>query len=77
MGVPTPSQIEYMRAHPSDDRRASLIIGNLVPLTFAAIAFILRFTSRRLGRVKIGGEDWLIMVGMVRGFTSIARTLIH
>lgn len=65
MGFPTQAQIEYMTAHIHDDRRHGYIIANATMLTAAAIAFILRFVSRRLGGVKLGVDDWFMVIGMV------------
>ncbi|KAF2179539.1 hypothetical protein K469DRAFT_441568, partial [Zopfia rhizophila CBS 207.26] len=60
----TPAQIEYMTAHVQDNRRTRYIIANAICLAVATVAFVLRFISRRLGCVKLGVDDWFIVVGM-------------
>lgn len=65
MGALTEAQIEYMAAHVHEDRRHGYIIANTIMLVAASVAFILRFVSRRLGGVKLGVDDWFMVVGMV------------
>ncbi|KAF2737892.1 hypothetical protein EJ04DRAFT_460651 [Polyplosphaeria fusca] len=64
MGPPSPAQLAYMLAHADESRRAEFLWGSLVPLFFAGVAFGLRFVARKVGGVKLGMEDWLIVVGM-------------
>ena len=65
MGMPTPAQVAHMQAHINDDRRQSYIAVNVTMLTIAVIAFVMRFISRNLGGVKLGADDWYMVVGMV------------
>ncbi|KAH8691042.1 hypothetical protein GQ44DRAFT_582832, partial [Phaeosphaeriaceae sp. PMI808] len=60
----TQAQIEYMVAHVHEDRRHGYIMANVIMLCAASVAFVLRIVSRRLGSVKLGVDDWFMMIGM-------------
>jgi len=65
MGNLTAAETEYMIAHQSDNKGPQIIASNVICLTATIIAFVLRFVSRRLGHVKLGIEDWLIVIATV------------
>jgi len=65
MAMPTLAQIEYMKAHITDDKRHNLIATFIVSISLAYIAVILRFIARRRRRVQYLADDWLILVALV------------
>lgn len=71
MVTATQAQQEYMATHIDDDRRHLYIATNSAMLVAAVIAFALRFVSRRLGGVKLGLDDWFMVIGAVSSIQSI------
>lgn len=65
MATLTPEQIAYFELHASDDRRASIIVTDVVCLMAASIAVGLRFIARHLKKADIGPDDWCILLGLV------------
>jgi hypothetical protein len=65
MSVPTEADINYMLAHTDDDRRSNYIAANAICVSVAITAVILRFISRTIAGVKIGIDDYTILVSLV------------
>ncbi|KAL9607133.1 MAG: hypothetical protein Q9167_007926 [Letrouitia subvulpina] len=61
----TEADIKYQIAHIRDDRSQDIIVSHGICITLAAIAIILRFISRKLGKVRIGADDWMIVAAFV------------
>ena len=61
----SPAKILYEQQHITDDRSAPLIAANVVCVSLALIAVCMRFTSRRLAKIKYEADDWLIIIGLV------------
>lgn len=61
----TPEQIQYQMSHKDDDRRAGIVASISIMLVVAYGAVILRVVARRIGRVPLKMDDWMIMVGLV------------
>ena len=59
------ANIRYQEAHLSDSRVPNVIATIAICLPCAIGAVILRFVSRRLGRVPIKADDWWIVLGLV------------
>ncbi|KAH7378788.1 hypothetical protein BKA66DRAFT_587912 [Pyrenochaeta sp. MPI-SDFR-AT-0127] len=74
MVAPTEAQINYMVAHAYEDKRHGYIVASVIMLTAASVAFVLRFVSRRLGGVKLGVDDWYMVIGMF--FTVVYITML-
>ena len=53
---PSPEDIADMQAHIGDNRADGLIASHVICFTAACIAVALRFTARRLGKVKYGAD---------------------
>ena len=53
---PSPEDIAYMEANIGDNRDDGLIASHVICFTAACIAVALRFTARRLGKVKYGTD---------------------
>jgi hypothetical protein len=66
MRHPTKEQITYMAAHSGDNREPWYIALNTLCLAVACVAVGLRIASRTKLKTKIGLDDWLIIVAMVR-----------
>lgn len=49
-----------------ENRGPSLLAGSSVVFVLATIAVILRLWARRLKRVKLGLDDWLVLAAWVR-----------
>lgn len=60
----SPAKILYEQQHITDDRSAPLIAANVVCVSLALIAVCMRFTSRRLAKIKYEADDWLIIIGL-------------
>ncbi|KAJ9364173.1 hypothetical protein DTO280E4_1936 [Paecilomyces variotii] len=60
----TPEQIQYQMSHKDDDRRAGIVASISIMLAVAYGAVILRVVARRIGRVPLKMDDWMIMVGL-------------
>jgi len=70
MAHPTPEQLDYMRAHASDDKRLGFVIMNASFLGLACGAVALRFMARHRVGTKIGMDDVLICFALV-GFSLL------
>lgn len=71
MAHPNPKQIEYMKAHASDDKRTGFIVMNAVFLAMACGAVGLRFLARHRIGTKIGWDDVLIVFALVGDFLIV------
>ena len=66
MSTPIPSAAsDYQRLHIHDSRLPEIIVSLAVCLPAANIAVILRFISRRVGRIPWKADDWWLVVGLV------------
>lgn len=70
----TQADMDYMLAHISDDRRPNYIAANSVCIGFAIAAVALRFVSRTIAGVKIGLDDYTIVVALVRRSSKLRRS---
>ena len=64
--TPSPAKLLYEQQHITDDRSASLIAANVVCVSLAFVAVCMRFTSRRMAKIKYQADDWLIISGLVK-----------
>lgn len=63
--APTPKELEYMKVHIKDDKRASVIVVNVICSVAAVFSFALRITARRLRKVAVKLDDYLMLVALV------------
>lgn len=56
---------EYQQLHIHDSRVHKIVVSLAVCLPAAYIAVVLRFISRRIGKVPLKADDWWIVVGLV------------
>lgn len=80
MRTPTPEQIRHMKDHIGDSKVPGLVVFIVISLTSAYVVVGLRFLSRSIGKVKLGANDWLIVVALVNALfvmfaaSSVDRT---
>ena len=65
---------EYQLAHIQESRVTQIFTSGIICLVAAHIAVILRFSSRRIGKVPIEGDDWSILFGLVSPIISVLQT---
>lgn len=78
MSSQDPAFIADQKAHFHEDRRAGIIISNIVLLVVAYVAVILKFVARRLARTEFKADDYWNWLSLVRSsyahdFTKIDR----
>jgi hypothetical protein len=66
MSTPTPAEIAYMEAHPHDSKIANLVACGAVTLGIAYIAVILRVVARTKTAFRMGADDYMIILTLVR-----------
>ena len=66
MEIPTAADIAYQQAHIDDNAIPGIITANVICIVAAWIAVALRLYSRRLVRIPIITDDWLIVASVVR-----------
>ena len=59
------SEIQYQEAHIKDNATASIIAANVITFTIALIATFLRLIARRLQRLTLQTDDFMLMTGTV------------
>ena len=61
----SPAEAECQLRHIHDSRVPEIIASMAVCLPAAYIAVVLRFMSRRVGRIPWKLDDWLLVAGLV------------
>ncbi len=64
--VPTTAELDIQEQHKNDSMQTSIYVANIVCFSLACIAVVLRFTSRKISKVKHEADDWLVVAGLVR-----------
>ncbi|PVI02403.1 hypothetical protein DM02DRAFT_559798 [Periconia macrospinosa] len=79
MAAPSASDITYMMAHATEDRRPNFITANSICLALAVIAVALRFLSRSLARIPFQLDDWTIIIALAIHivFCGTMLSLVH
>ncbi|KAI4210002.1 MAG: hypothetical protein LQ351_007109 [Letrouitia transgressa] len=72
----TEADIKYQVAHVRDDRSQDIIVSHGICIFLAAIAITMRFISRKLGKVRIGADDWMIVAAFVFELGEVIGGLI-
>ena len=77
--VPPSAELEWQELHMHDNEVPQLIAANVVCLSLACIAVILRFLARRVAKINYQADDWLILAGLVGSTSSspLLSTLFH
>ena len=60
-----PKEAEYQLAHVHDSKRVSLAIAYIICIPTIFLAVLMRFVSRRIGHIKYGADDWMMVLGLV------------
>ena len=61
-----PAEAQYQLDHINDSRVKDLLSSQIACFAPATIAVILRFVSRRVSKIAIKADDWMIVVALVR-----------
>ena len=64
-GVLSPTEIEYEVARNHDSRASDIIISSAICISLAITAVLLRLLARRLSRVKILADDYMMIFALV------------
>ena len=62
--IPT-AELDYQLRHIHDSRVPEIVASLAVCLPAAYIAVVLRFASRRIGKIPLKADDWWLVVGLV------------
>ena len=60
-----PKEVQYELAHLNDGRELSVAAAYIVCVAIILLAVIMRFVSRRIGRIKYEADDWTMVVALV------------
>lgn len=61
---PSLEQVQYMEAHIGDTKVPGIIVTTCICMPLVYIVVCLRFVSRRIGKVKLAANDWLILIAV-------------
>ena len=61
-----PAEAQYQLDQISDSRVNAIVSSQIACLAIATIAVILRFVSRRMVKVGLEADDWMIVAALVR-----------
>ena len=62
----TPEEIAYQMENINDNRGPEIMTSTIVLAVLATVAVISRLACRRLTKIAISWDDYLIVVGLVR-----------
>ena len=65
MATLSPQEMQYQVANKNDNRDAAIVASLAIMLAAAYLAVGLRFLSRRMARVKLASDDWVMVIGLV------------
>lgn len=80
MSASTPTAAsDYQLLHIHDSRVPEIVVSLAVCLPAAYIAVILRFISRRIGKVQLKADDWWLVAGLIftTGFVACDAVATH
>ena len=58
-----------MQNHIQDDKRANVLVANIICAVIAVVAVALRFVARRMRYAALELDDYLMLSGMVGKFS--------
>jgi len=74
MAQPSSSEVQYQLNHINDNKSLEMVSSQICGMVIAFVAVALRLLSRRVGRVPILSDDYMIVVALVganpRSYTS-------
>ena len=65
MAQPSPGEIQYQLSHINDNKSGQMLSSQICGMVIASIAVALRLVSRRVGRVPILADDFVLVVALV------------
>lgn len=68
MGQPSSSEVQYQLNHINDNKSVEMVSSQICGMVVAFVAVALRLLSRRVGRVPILSDDYMIVVALVRTY---------
>ena len=75
MAQSSSSEIQYQLNHINDDKSGQMVSSQVCGMVIAFAAVALRLVSRRVGRVPILADDYMIVIALVglssRRYTSL------
>ncbi len=63
--VPTAAELQYEREHYDETEVPALLASNLLFLSLAVVAVVIRFLCRWVSKIKYQYDDWFIVAGLV------------
>ena len=60
-----PDQAQYQMAHINDSKKVTILTAYIISVSISLLAVIMRFVSRRVGRIKYGADDWTMLAALV------------
>ena len=60
-----PEEAQYQLENIHDSKRKSMAVAYIICYSISFTAVILRFISRRIGRIPYGADDWFIVLAQV------------
>lgn len=61
-----PASLRYQLAHASDNKTPAFLASVSVVITLATIGVAVRLLARRLTIAKLGADDYVIVIALVR-----------
>ena len=74
MSAISDTEISYQRAHINDNKTTQLVVANVIAISAATIAVVLRLVSRRLNKASFQADDFMIVVGLVSSISCSLTT---
>ena len=61
----SPAEIKYELAHIHDNRASNIVVSSIICISSATVAVLLRLLARRLSKVKILADDYMMIFALV------------
>lgn len=71
----SPSEIKYELAHSHDNRASNITVSSIICISLATLAVMLRLLARRLSKVKILADDYMMIFALVSGERALLLPL--
>ena len=60
-----PGTLAYEEEHINESRHLVIIVPSAIAIALAYVAVPLRYHARRLQRMSLGCDDWMVAIGLV------------
>ena len=71
------TEIRYQIDHMQDNKSRELIVANVVSISAATTAVVLRLISRRLNKASLQADDSMIIIGLVSRISCLLAAKWH